>query len=373
MKKTLLLIVTILMSLTFVGCQRNVTDKTVTVSINNNPETVVYTGLLNGKIAEGNATCTSVDGLWSYQGTFLNGAVQNGKLNNYPMTIQYQDLDITGIYTGDLTDGKLNGKGKFVSEESDFSFDGSWKDGTIDNGQLEYGNYMVDLGYANRYGKYTGNIENGLANGDGVFETTNDAGTDYTYDGEWTDGIFDGFGVLEYDIEDGWYEYGTFSNGEFKPTPSDFLITISLNSEQDRAVNFGCSDSAYDFALEHEDLFTNSNTEKLDSFVNEDFSLDKFMKKPESWGDGLIKLNNYRIVQIWEYEDEIIGDTVSEMIVEKKDGSEVYWVIYMDETPELYEGDKATIYGLPVSTSSYESVDGGYINCAVVFASFIDY
>ena len=74
-------------------------------------------------------------------------------------------------------------------------------------------NYELTIDDQTRIGKYTGNIENDVPNGYGIFETTNPNGFSWHYIGQWQDGLMHGDGAIYW--EDGSLEIGTYESGHF--------------------------------------------------------------------------------------------------------------------------------------------------------------
>lgn len=72
----------------------------------------------------------------------------------------------------------------------------------------------LNLSYGERTGIYTGQVKNGLPDGNGEFTTKNDYGELWTYTGEWKNGHMEGEGRTDW--EDGTYEVGTYANDEIE-------------------------------------------------------------------------------------------------------------------------------------------------------------
>ena len=73
--------------------------------------------------------------------------------------------------------------------------------------------YEITIDGETRVGKYTGNLENGLPNGYGIFTTTNPIGYSWHYIGNWQDGLMQGQGAIYW--EDGSLEIGEYNAGHF--------------------------------------------------------------------------------------------------------------------------------------------------------------
>ncbi len=78
----------------------------------------------------------------------------------------------------------------------------------------------VRFPHADRTGTYTGEMQNGEANGEGTFTATNDEGVSWTYTGAWENGMMNGYGTMSW--SDGLGFEGTYR--ENQPTDGQWLI-----------------------------------------------------------------------------------------------------------------------------------------------------
>ena len=82
----------------------------------------------------------------------------------------------------------------------------------------------ITFNYGTRTGTYSGSLKNGLPDGFGKFSSENNAGTSWTYIGEWDSGHFSGDGFTTY--EDGTIKLGIHED--------DFLINGQILTSSDR-------------------------------------------------------------------------------------------------------------------------------------------
>lgn len=88
-------------------------------------------------------------------------------------------------------------------------------------------NYELTIDDQTRIGKYTGNIENGVPDGYGIFVTTNPNGFSWHYIGDWQDGVMHGEGATYWEdgsLEIGSYEYGHFVFGYCSYDGADLML-----------------------------------------------------------------------------------------------------------------------------------------------------
>lgn len=83
--------------------------------------------------------------------------------------------------------------------------------------------YIAKMPDVIREGKYTGEVKDGVPHGFGIFETTNSAGVNWHYIGEWVNGNMTGQGGQYWDnghCTVGTYENGTMISGHTYSSPS---------------------------------------------------------------------------------------------------------------------------------------------------------
>ena len=77
--------------------------------------------------------------------------------------------------------------------------------------KVENKEMTITIASGQRTGIYTGEIKNGKPEGNGVFKTKNSEGAAYTYTGGFKNGTFEGKGVLVF--ENGFKNETTYKNG----------------------------------------------------------------------------------------------------------------------------------------------------------------
>ena len=199
-----------------------------------------------------------------------------------------------GIYTGEFADLERSGTGTFLLSNGD-EFVGSWSDdqmvegtytfsdgsyysGSFSNNHFDTGSYnlgesAIDKGYKSfaadivngsvdnvdfqtsdgldydgaingqaviKYpsgNKYSGNVKNGVRDGDGKFQWVSNGIVTASYDGNWKDGVMSGNGSYYYSSNSYPYITGTFVNGKpdgtatyYKESGNTFSTTWSNGS-----------------------------------------------------------------------------------------------------------------------------------------------
>lgn len=199
-----------------------------------------------------------------------------------------------GVYTGEFADSERSGTGIFEWPNGDI-FSGSWVDdqmvegtymfssgasytGTFTDNQFDTGSYdlgeaALDKGYKSFIAEivggeidsvdflttdgldydgeingqaviiypsgnqYSGDVKNGVRNGDGKFKWVSDGTVTASYDGNWKDGVMSGKGSYHYSSNSYPYITGTFVNGKpdgtaiyYKESGNTFSTTWSNGS-----------------------------------------------------------------------------------------------------------------------------------------------
>ena len=87
----------------------------------------------------------------------------------------------------------------------------------------------LELSFGSRTGTYTGDMVDGVPNGQGKFTTENDAGESWTYEGEFKNGHFEGEGKTTWDS--GQVEVGTYKNDVLVPMTGDDIKSLFTTPE----------------------------------------------------------------------------------------------------------------------------------------------
>lgn len=349
---------------------------TYELAISNNLFDVTYNGeclngLPNGK---GNAQGKINGYSFEYTGEFLQGDLSgNGEVVNYPYILSYENHEISGLYTGEMLDGKFSGQGNFIDTDNDIEFDynGEWLDGNINGlGHLMYDNYIVHFYDVDRTGIYDGETNCGIAEGEGTFEAINDYDQKYVYTGSWINGLYNGYGELKFiDSDDMIDRVGTFTNGDFTPSPAEFMVYFSGIE----SVNLQISAETYAFIKDNEIYFGENAVTNYPSDLIQNVSYEEYAKKSYAYRQLFIE-TDCKVEGIWEYKSQTtVSDTVTEINgILPVDSFADFKIIYLDALPDVYSGAKLKVTGIPVAYGSVTNVLGGQNACMFLLASEIE-
>ncbi len=132
---------------------------------------------------------------WAYEGTFSGEALLSGRADRYPCVLVLAGEEHAGRYTGPLENGSPDGDGIFTAD-----------DGAVYAGQVRglaalrgdvSGLACAVTRDGSRYtGAYEGPVENGAFSGEGYFSGRNAVGQALSWDGGFAAGEFSGEGTL---------------------------------------------------------------------------------------------------------------------------------------------------------------------------------
>lgn len=200
--------------------------------------------------------------------------------------------------------------------------------------KMEYTAFMPDV---DRKGLYTGEVENGVPSGYGVFTAVNSEGVPWHYIGEWVDGEMQGEGGQYWD--NGSITVGRYKNNSFV---SGTIVNASEESQY-------YSEEAY-IALQ---CINNGENPTFDISMYESIDYKSLARNPEDHLYKLIKVDG-TIVQVLGSRKQGYNIRVA-----TKDGyDDVVYVFIANNVGlegNLLEDDKITVYGMFAGDCTYES------------------
>ncbi|PKM71497.1 MAG: hypothetical protein CVU91_13510 [Firmicutes bacterium HGW-Firmicutes-16] len=286
---------------------------------------------------------------------------------NKPYELTYQDVVYAGTYTGSIQDKLPNGEGTFTFDDGTnvFTYTGTWSEGKMSgSGKLVDSQFLIKFTENDRTGKYEGDTINGVPTGNGSFTATNSEGQKYCYTGNFKDGTFNGQGELKYEVEPDYIQTGTFTNGDYTPTPKETFMFLG----QKKGAKFGMRQLSADFLDSNADIFVVNSAEGLDALVDTEYRHEAYTKSPDKFGDKLIKQTALRITQISEF-STYNYDTVTFIIA--GDVNYNYYYIYYIGSVDAYDGDYISAYLLPLDYFAFDNVGGGKTRAVACAAAYI--
>ena len=254
------------------------------------------------------------------------------------ITVENPDktIEIDGYYTGDVKNGKPEGKGKFAYWDNNDTYS------------------MV----------YEGEFSSGTFNGKGKeTEKEGERNIVRVYEGEFKNGNYDGYGTMTITNTKEGYTYdviGNFTKGEFTPTAGQAFDYIGRLAYFGR---FSVSNKLIEYFDNHKELFPTCEKATADATDLVNFTYKQFTKTRKQDEIGLIKLN---LTAQQVFEDDLLDGKLTSVLA--RDSDHNYYAIYYRDSVEVYDGDTFTVYAIPCATSSFENVGGGTTTVIVLLA-----
>ena len=315
-----------------------------------------YAGEAINGFPDGEGKFETLSNDFVYIGRWKNGKISGkGELVFNELTVNYDGRTFTGKFDGEVCDGLPSGSGEFVdkTEETHLNYRGNWNDGTFaGTGSLDTNVYAVRFkdGFV-RVGEYTGDVCDGLAEGEGVFTTVNDDGISYTYSGAWKKGLYNGQGVLHWNSEDYYTLKGTFLDGDFFPTPAEFFSAKGTYPDETYTV----TENALSFMDEYPNVFLENDANVAGVEYEQNFQYGDFAKNPGKFGNKLIVVPSLRVVQI--FENDYWGHEQT-FIIAQDGRNNVYYVNIFGYLDNVNVGKYIKLTALPLDYFTYPNVSG---------------
>lgn len=300
--------------------------------------------------------------------SMLTGCSDEKKVTDKEITVKIQDTDYTGKYTGLLVKGIPNGEATFVYDDGTvkISYEGSFENGELKGaGKLESNNYIMKYKDYDRIGEYSGDSFDGVASGNGTFTAINTDNQKYTYIGEFSNGLFNGQGIREFENK----EYrkailkGTWTDGEYTPTVKEFIVYYGTFG----FVDYNIPDKSLVFLDEHPNFFPAQSLDEINDFVDTTIEAKYLDKSHTDFGDKLAKIENIRVINVEFYENFIPQVTV----IQGYDNSGYfYYILYLGDI-DVFNSDYINLYALPIGKGEFHTTFGAQM-IPMYVASYIE-
>lgn len=306
--------------------------------------------------------------------------VTDGSVTDRECSVTVGTLTLRGSYSGTIAAGEPDGEGEFHGELNGrtVSFSGVWESGRAGAGTLTDSGYLVTAGERQYRGRYEGESLQGLAVGEGVFSGRNEENIDFTYSGQWENGLWNGEGELRYDSVLYYDRCGTFTAGRYTPTADELLDALGTVEPR-----FTVPDAVRDFISAYPELLDPGRTvpknaeaeysREYKSNVNYPVWFDAPDEHPETW----LLLYKYEILNM--VEESCFGEEYA--FTRIMCSSSVYQqpveLIVFGQSEELHRDILSTwpyltVFGIPIAKSSYVNSIGESVDTVVVLAGSLN-
>ncbi len=239
------------------------------------------------------------------------------------------------------------------------------------------------LAFGERDGVYTGELQNGLPDGEGSFVTANSDGVSWTYQGEWINGHMNGSGQTLW--EDGWSVQGTYVDDCITKGATYHDGVLRYSGEYacdiyngDGATYDAAGDVIFDgefhngYLMEsEEDRITRADCIAPIANIPTVADYEGCLINPDAY-IGMKVVIAGSVVYRWDPDQE---DPAYAEFVVAQDGDEYYpidvFYRYAWEEPTVEEGEWLTCYGVFAGIYTYTGDDGNEYSMPVVQAHVV--
>ena len=218
-----------------------------------------------------------------------------------------------------------------------------------------------------RNGLYTGEVTDGIPNGQGSFSSVNDEGDSWVYTGAFKDGKFNGYGKTVWDSTTQIQE-GTYVDGVF--TPNTFEL---FNSIKDSLfIQYDFSKENAEFINENLDIFPAISEEGktlMSNSIRSDLTYPMMTKTLDGLAGQLYECTASTALQVSQ--EYLYGHTITSILAYDND-SNFYVILYDGVLPDVYDNTNISFVGLPISASGFDNVSGGTTNAIVLLGSMVN-
>ncbi len=324
-----------------------------------------YSGIYSGEVRDGNPggegsfSGSGDPGTLTYEGSWAKGQPAAGTISCPSYVLSYHGSSLPGVYSGSIQDGLPQGEGVFdyTSGHDYMRYTGGWEAGVMAGAGEIASNIFVMTVTNNtvtedRIGNYEGETLDGLASGSGVFATQNPQGTAYSYTGEFQNNLYHGQGNRVVEGTPPLEYPGTYIEGEYCPTPYELLLCLS----GDPTMSFTMAPKAVEILQNHPEVFLEHSFGSSGLSEAASFSYGEFKKNPLAFDGCFFTRQNMKVLQIRESDASWDSSPYTYVFLTNADGSKLYNVYLMGHFEHIQEGSTVTLTALALDYAPYDDV-----------------
>ncbi len=153
-------------------------------------------------------------------------------------------------------------------------------------------------------------------------------------------------------------------------TAYDFYLNLSQSVSEGEDLYFYLNNKATTFLKNNPSLFPTHFESECYKYTNESISFSHIAKNADKYGDELMFLPYVQVVDIMETE---LYDNkyCTELNVIDNEYNQ-YYIVILEELPDIFQGDIICTYGLPLSMTSFTNTDNGITLCPMIAGCYIE-
>ena len=319
-----------------------------------------YSGEVKELVPSGKGSFTARDG-GGYSGSFSDGRTADGRAEALQAGLYIGNCAAEGSYTGSVAGGTMDGQGVFVCESGRIiRYEGGFSKGEPSGrGTLRDSGFICLNGDSRDRGVFEGATLDGLPQGQGSFKGRSSDNIDYSYTGSWGGGLFEGEGRLIYDSELFYDRVGHFTAGRYTPTPLEMLESLGSVGQ-----GFTLSETTRAYLekfpefLKKDTLLKTCEAFDYKGEVNQLLTFRNYMSDPERFEGKFMYVFNDHIlyrntVTVFGADCPVGVYVVSNTLYEEP------FVCYFFGTLSSFDSAKViNCFGIPLGETSYTNADG---------------
>lgn len=209
----------------------------------------------------------------------------------------------------------------------------------------QWNEYSRDWEQLERIGVYSGQLVNGVPDGEGSFSVYNSTGVYWTYTGMFSKGTISGYGKTEW--YDGFCEEGTYTDGAFTPVADELFCAVGTRSE----APFTITENNRNFIRENINIFQGEINTDYDDLINYDLTASMIKDEIKNAEKSLY----YCMAQVCKiYANSMYGHNIT-LVLARDYEENLYLLVCDGELEYIEEQCNITFTGLPVSNSYFRN------------------
>lgn len=229
----------------------------------------------------------------------------------------------------------------------------------------------LNFSFGEMQGTYTGDLVDGVPNGNGKFSTKNAEGKNWYYEGSFKDGHFNGEGKNVW--ESGQIQEGNFVMDIWDPNPFQFFQFI----ESIPSTNFTITENAKKTLQSVPEIFPAASTENLKEYTDDILTYSTVLPNIEQYGDKLMVFSNLMVTKIDSFaisENPEGNQKLRCTYLTLVDGDlNLHELYYEGDISNLKIGDTlSTVYALPIGVGTVEITNANPAKTLILAGSYVE-
>ncbi|MGQ3479482.1 hypothetical protein [Paenibacillus sp. TY11] len=125
--------------------------------------------------------------------------------------------------------------------------------------------------------------------------------------------------------------------------------------------------TSYDFIVNNSSLFPSTDKSKVIHLVDKSVTTKHLNKSLNLYLNKFVQISG----DVIDIEEDNVAEGTMAIVYISDENDNTVMAVYPGASGEIFEGDVASVIGVPIANFSYENVSGGYTNTTLLAASFL--